>query len=442
MVPAALLAASLALTPVQSAKIDAVVAQVMQANHIRGLSVGIARKGRPVFLRGYGMRDCDADDAVNAYTVFRIGSITKQFTAALVLQEADRSELPLNAEVKGITIAQLLSQTSGLVSYTDPGQTLDGALNAPPQFTPGTQWQYSNSNYYLLGYALESVTKDTFASLLYSRITGPLHLTSTTFAPPLAQNVANGCVWNDGRWQDAPVDANDRPQLAFSASAMSSNAPDLLDWLWHLYDGAIVPRDSFDEMTSSWTLANGQPTSYGFGFFTGDWYGLRIAQHTGYIDGFSADDAIVLSDGTSFAILSNADRVPLVPLAKSLVEIVEPLRDQAQVATLSRSEPPVYEDTAVTAIVKRTLAQLAGGTIDASALSQSFAGTLDDARLRAYANELRPLGTLDQALFNESTTVGDETSDTYTLLFAHGRYTLHLRLLGGKIDAFDLQPGR
>jgi D-alanyl-D-alanine carboxypeptidase len=440
MLPVALLAASLALTPAQSAKIDAVVAQVMRASHIPGLSLGVARKGHAVFARGYGTRACAVDARANSYTVYRIGSITKQFTAALVLQEADRSALPLNAAVAGITIAQLLSQTSGLVSYTDPGQTLDSALNAPPQFTPGTQWQYSNSNYYLLGTALQSVTNTTFANLLSTRITTPLGLSSTTFAPPLAQNVAQGCTWDGTGWQPAPTDPNDTAAVAFSASAMSSNVPDLLTWLWSLYNGAIVSPDSFDQMTSSWTLANGTPTHYGFGFFTDSWYGLRIAQHTGYIDGFSADDGLVLDDGTAFAILSNADRVDLIPLAKSLVEILEPVKNPALVADLSH--PGVFEDPAVTTLAKNVVAQLAEGDIDRSQLTPGFDARFDQSRVRTYAAMLQPLGKLEQPLFNESTTVGGLTSETYTLVFEHGRLTLTFTLSSGKIDAFALAPAR
>ena len=440
MLPAALLATSLALTPAQSAKIDAVVAQVMQTSHIPGLSLGVARKGHVVFLRGYGIRDCSSNARANAYTVFRIGSITKQFTAAMVMQEVDRSALPLNAELDGITVAQLLSQTSGLISYTDSGQTLNSALNAPTQFAPGTQWQYSNSNYYLLGTALQSATKTSYASLLAERITRPLHLTSTTFYPPLERNVAQGCAWDGSGWTVAPDGPNDGADLAFSAGAMSSNVPDLLTWLWNLYDGAIVTSDSFDQMTTSWTLADGTPTNYGFGFFTDKWYGLRIAQHTGYLDGFSGEDALVLDDGTAFAILSNADRVSLVPLAKSLVEIVEPLKDRSLVATFS--QPGVFEDPAVTTLVKTIVTQLAAGEVDRSLLSPGFAVTLDESRLGAYERRLHPLGKLDQALFNESTTVGSVTSDVYTLNFAHGRLTMTLSLRDGKIDALTLENGR
>jgi CubicO group peptidase (beta-lactamase class C family) len=440
MLPVALLAASLALTSAQSAKIDAVVAQVMHASHIPGLSLGVARKGHAVFLRGYGTRACSSNASANSYTVYRVGSITKQFTAALVMQEVDRSALPLNAEIAGITVAQLLSQTSGLVSYTDPGQTLDSALNARPHFTPGTQWQYSNSNYYLLGTALQSVTKTTFANLLRSRITTPLGLTSTTFMPPLAQNVAQGCTWDGSVWQPAPSEPNDTPAIAFSAGAMSSNVPDLLTWLSNLDNGSVVSSDSFDQMTTSWTLADGTPTHYGFGFFTDTWYGLRIAQHTGYIDGFSAEDGLVLDDGMAFAILSNADRVDLVPLAKSIVEIVEPLKNPALVADLSH--PGVFEDPAVTALAKQVVAQLRDGRIDRTLLTSGFDVQLDDNRVRAYASLLHPLGELEQPLFNESTTVGGRTNEIYTLVFEHGKLTMTFTLSGGKIDALALEPIR
>jgi CubicO group peptidase (beta-lactamase class C family) len=440
MLPAALLAASLALTPAQSTNIDAVVAQAMQASHIPGLSLGVARKGRVVFLRGFGTRDCRISSAANGFTVYRIGSITKEFTAALVMQEAERGALPLSAEVDGITIAQLLSQTSGLVSYTDPGQTLDSAMNAPPAFLPGTQWQYSNSNYYLLGTALESVTKHDYAALLAARITIPLRLTSTTFAPPHVENLARGCRWDGATWQPAPMGENDRPEIAFAASALSSNAPDLLAWLSALYTGAIVSPESFEQMTTSGTLADGTPTHYGFGFFTGDWYGLRIAQHTGFVDGFSSEDALVLDDGTAIALLSNADQTSLVPLAKSIVAIVEPIKDAALVADLSH--PAVNEDPAVTTLVQTLVMQLDASTLDRTLLTARYSASLDDRHIDGFAGELRPLGALQQTLFNESTTINEVTTDRYTLVFEHGQLTMTLGLRGGKVDALDLTPGR
>jgi CubicO group peptidase (beta-lactamase class C family) len=440
MQPAVLLAASLALTAAQSAKINAVVAQVMQASHIPGLSLGIERKGTMVFLRGYGMRDCASGATANGYTVYRIGSITKQFTAALVMQEAERGALPLNSEVGGITVAQLLSQTSGLVSYTDPGQTLDSALNAPPAFTPGTRWQYSNSNYYLLGTALQSVTHQSFSTLLTRRITRPLHLTSTTFGLPVERNVAQGCRWAGPDWLPAAESPNDAPTLAFSASALSSNVPDLVAWLWDLYDGAVVSPESFATMTTSWKLSNGTPTEYGFGFFTDDWYGDRVAQHTGYVDGFSAVDVLALDDGSAIALLANADQVPLIPLAKSIFAIVEPIKDAALVAGFNH--PAVNEDPAVTSLVKTLVPQLACASVDRSLLSPGYARSLDSPRLESFAQALQPLGELSQALFNEAATAGSATSYVYTLIFTNGRIRLTLELREGKIEAISLEPVR
>jgi D-alanyl-D-alanine carboxypeptidase len=439
MMFAALLAASLVLSPAQSKSIDTVVAQVMQSHHIRGLSLGVARNGRVVVLRGYGDRACDAEKSADGYTVYSIGSITKQFTAALVLQAAQRGELPLDAQIVGISITQLLSQTSGLVNYTDEGQTLESAMNAPLQFPPGTQWQYSNSNYYLLGTALQDVTKHSYADLLAQRITQPLGLTSTTFGPPLAQNVAQGCIWDDA-WKVAPYRAIDTPALAFSAGGISSNVPDLLTWLWNLYDGNVVDPDHFDAMTTPVTLSDGKVTHYGYGFFTGNWYGLRIAEHSGDVDGFSGDDGLVLDDGTAFAILANADTVDLTPLAKSLIEIVEPLKNQALVASLGRAG--IFEDQHVTALVKTLVSELRTGKVDRSLLTESFDASLADDRLHAYAAQLRSAGRLEEALFNDSTTIDGVTSETYTLNFSHGRLTMTVSLRRGGVDGISLEPAR
>jgi hypothetical protein len=102
----------------------------------------------------------------------------------------------------------------------------------------------------------------------------------------------------------------------------------------------------------------------------------------------------------------------------------------------------VFEDPAVTALVKTIVTQLATGEVDRSLLSSGFATTLDESRLGSYERTLRPLGKLDQALFNESTTVGSVTSDVYTLIFAHGRLAMTLSLRSGKIDALTLESGR
>ncbi len=436
MVAGVLLAASLTLSASARSDIDAAVMQVMRDDHVPGLSLGVARNGHTLYTRGYGLRDIAHALAAGARTIYRIGSITKQFTAALVLQETERGALPLDAAVDGVTIAQLLSQTTGIPSYTDPGQTLESALNAGPAFTPGSRWQYSNSNYYLLGMALQSVTRKSYADLLSERIVQPLGLTSTTFILPTGTDVATGYRWDDTQYLAAPTSDRDTPALAFSAAALSSNVLDLMRWLFELQNGAVVSPESFDRMTSSGTLRDGTPTHYGSGFFIDTWSGWRIAEHTGFIDGFSSIDLLSLDDGVELAILTNTDQESLVPLAKTIFSIVD-----------APKVPESYhaaenEDPAISAQVKLLVIQLAQGSIDRTMLTTSYASSLNAADLQAFSSQLRPLGALRMEEFIDVTRTGTEQLDTYRLSFEEGQLLMTITYRNGKIDAMKLGPAR
>jgi CubicO group peptidase (beta-lactamase class C family) len=440
MFAGAILAASLALSPAQSKQIDALVQQVMQADHIPGLSLGLARHGHVLLVRGYGVRDVAKNAPADPRTIYRIGSITKQFTAALVEIEAERGALPFNAEVRGITVPELLGQTSGLVSYTDAGQTLDSAMNAPLRFTPGTQWEYSNSNYYLLGTALESVSHMAYPQLLQKLILTPIHLKSTTFELPAGGDVALGYAWDGTQLAPMPPGPNDAPTLAFAASALSSNVVDLLHWLYELQDGGVVPVDSFEQMTSSWTLANGTLTHYGFGFFIDNWYGWPVAQHTGMMDGFSGDDAISLDDGLDLVVLTNADKEPVIPLLKGIFAIVDPPKDKSLAADLSH--PAQNEDPAVTALVKSVVAQLTAGSLDRALLTAGFAASLSDSTVAEYSSQVRALGNLNLVEYLEATRIADVSYLKYRLTFERGQLVLDLGLRADKIDSLTIEPPR
>ena len=430
MFAGAILAASLALTAAQSQQIDAVVAQVMQADHVPGLSLGIAQNGRVLLARGYGVRNAAGAHA-DAQTIYRIGSLTKQFTAALVEIEADRGVLPLNVEIRGVSVAQMLSQTSGLVSYTDPGQTLDSALNAPTKFAPGTQWDYSNSNYYLLGTALQSATNQPYAQLLQRTILRPLKLTATTFNLPFGNDVAVGSI------HPGP---NAAPMTAFAAGALSSNVVDLLRWLNALQNGDVVPSDSFEQMTSSWALNDGTLTHYGFGFYVDNWYGWPIAQHNGLIDGFSSDDAISLDDGVDIVVLTNADKEPLAPLVKSIFALVDKPKDANLVASLN--QPPENEDTSTTALATKIATQIAAGTLDKSLLTTAYAGSLDEAVVSDWTAHLHPMGAIHLAEFLELTHLDDADYVKYRLTFDSGQVVMTLGLRGGKVNSIAFETPR
>jgi D-alanyl-D-alanine carboxypeptidase len=365
------LAVTVALSSRQTQQVDAIVRTVMEQERISALSAGIARDGKVLFLRGFGKRDAGGRLA-DGYTVYPVGSITKQFTAALVMQEVGAGKLALDAPLQrylpaiappdgDATIAQLLGQTSGIPSYTDhprpqllqfasmqpsPEQMWETVAAQTPAFTAGTSWQYSNSNYLLLGIVLQEVTGMNYPALLRERISSPLGLPSTAYGiPPFAQNVAMPSAATDAGIYD----------LAYSAGAMASNVPDLLAWLNDLRTGTVVAPQLFELMSRSGILSDGQPTHYGFGFFVDDWYGYRVISHGGNTIGFSSEDALVLDDGLELAILSNGDRVDLSPLAKSIVAIVDRPKDANLYA--DRPRPPENENPAVTKLVRATFEQ-------------------------------------------------------------------------------------
>lgn len=426
MLAGAMLAASLALNPVQSTQIDAVVEQVMQANHIAGLSIGIARKGSVLMLRGYGVRNADAYALADGDTIYRIGSITKQFTAALVLQQIEAQRMSLSAPVHGATIGDLLAQTSGIPNF-QPGSTVESALAAAPLFAPGSQWAYSNTNYYLLGTALQTTTGSTYPDLLGQKILAPLHLHSTTFALPRGGDVALGYEWNDGANVPVQGETADAPSITFSAAAMSSSARDLLAWLEGLRSGKVVSTQGYDDMTTTKTLADGTHTRYGYGFYVRDWYGWKTAEHPGNVDGFSADDAIVLDDGLEIAVLSNADAVSLVPLSKSIVAILLPPRDQNTVADFNH--PAQNENASVTADVKRLLLQSQHGTLDASIISPVIDPSIKD------------LGAPSQFEFIDRTTKNGVTFEKYRLTFSYSQFWMTLGYASdGKVTSLAIVP--
>ncbi len=428
MLAGAMLAASLALSPAQSTQIDAVVEQVMQANHIAGLSIGIGRRGDILMLRGYGVRDVRAYALADGDTIYRIGSITKQFTAALVLQQIEASRLALNAQIHGATVAELLAQTSGIPNYGLGTQSLENALAAPPLFPPGSQWDYSNTNYYLLGTLLESTASTTYPKLLSNKIVVPLHLRGTSFTLPHGGDVALGYEYNDGAYVAAQNTSADDPTIAFSAAAMSSNARDLLAWLDDLRSARVVSTQSFADMTTTKTLLDGTHTRYGYGFYIRNWYGWRTAEHPGNVDGFSADDAIVLDDGLEIAILSNADSVALAPLSKSIVAIIEPAKDTGSVADFTH--PAQNENATVTADIKRTLQDLQTGGLDRSKLTASIDPTFT-----------QELGAPSQIEFIERSSKNGITYEKYRLTFSYQQFWMTLAYgADGKLSALAVAP--
>ena len=401
MLAGAVLAASIALTPAQSQKIDAAVTQVMAADHIAGLSIGIARKGDVLLLRGYGSAGAD--------TVYRIGSLTKQFTAALVLQQIERGTLSFSSETHGVTVSELLAQTSGLPTYTNDGPMAEAALDSHPIFEPGTQFEYSNTNYYALGTLLESTTHASFASLLRTNIINPIGLRNTSLALPDA------------------------------SAGMSSNAHDILTWLEALRTTRVVSDADWKTMTTAQTLPSGERTHYGYGFYIRDWYGWKTVEHPGYVDGSSADDALVLDDGLEIVVLANSTDTYLLPITKTVAAVLETPRDSTLVADFNH--PAQNENPSVTNDVTELVHELQRGSLDRARLTASLNKSLSEEQVVAGRQLFSPLGDLTLVEFIDRTTRNGTAFEKYRLSFGYKQFWMTLSYArDGKIDTLAIQP--
>ncbi len=438
------------MLPAQAARIDRIVGTVMRDYHIAGCSLGIARNGSVIYLKGYGMRDVERAEPADGYTIYRIGSVTKQFTAAAVMRLVEHHALTLNATAgsylpalagaaRGVTIEELLRQTSGIPSDTDPGASFASAMNAPLNFDPGTSWEYSNTNYSVLGRVLEATTHISYGTMLENTILRPLHLESTgDDVSPFATNVAIGYQFVDGQFHRVPNPAVNTDPLD-AAAGLASNVPDLLQWMNALRSEHVVSAASFRAMSTGAHLGGNESTYYGFGFFVSNWYGWHVIEHPGNVDGYSANDAMILDSGLEIALLTNADRADIVPLTKSILTIVEQPKDPNMYA--DRPRPPENEDPAVTATVRALFAQLQRGVVDRSKMSPRLSASLDARALRRNASMLIASGTLQMAEFIERTNTRGLRYERYRLTCESGRYWMNLGFArNGQIDALSLLP--
>lgn len=324
-----------------AARMDDVADRSLKESNLAGFSVAVARRGTVVFADGYGFADLPGGVSASVDTVYGIGSITKQFTAAAVLQLQEEGKLALDDDIhtylpdyptdgQRITIHQLLSHTSGIPelttqrSYPETPEAsvtreaiMRDVLSLPLDFVPGSEWRYSNSGYVLAGMIIERVSGLSYATYLKDRVLGPLGLRDTSVCPDDRSSApyAEGYEQQTGNWTRAmhlgqplslvvagPVDMN----IASSAGAGCSTVIGLLAWTDALRSGRVVGPASYRLMTTPTTLADGSTVPYGLGFFLRQFGTHRAIIHGGIIEnGFVGVLGDFPDDGLTVAILAN-----------------------------------------------------------------------------------------------------------------------------------------
>jgi D-alanyl-D-alanine carboxypeptidase len=330
--------------PATAERIDAVVQEFMQTPGAVALSVAVAVGDEMLYERTPGFADLEFDVPADAETMFRIGSITKQFTAAAIVRLAEQGELAIDDPLTQflpdypthgheITLRHLLTHTAGVPNYTALGpawysvaarELPDEELVAlwkdrPLDFEPGERWSYSNSGYYLLGMVITKVSGQPYADYLQKEFFEPLHLTRTRYDSngEVLRNRAQGYGWEDERfWNDRLIGMS-QPG---AAGGLISTAGDLVRWQRALVTGKVVRPESYEEMTLPYLLNGGGETTYGLGLSLEDRGGRRCISHGGGIFGFNSFLAWFPDEGLSVAVISNSEGLSSEALVPRLVE--------------------------------------------------------------------------------------------------------------------------
>lgn len=312
-----------------AAQIDQLLADTFEPSE-PGAAVIVMRDGQVILRKGYGMANLELGVPVAPEMVFRLGSITKQFTAAAILMLVEQGSLSLNDDIarfmpdfpthgQTITIQHLLTHTAGIKNYTELPEfpsfwrndlTLDELIglfkDQPLDFAPGEQWAYSDSGYVLLGAVIEKASGMSYAEFVQQRIFTPLGMTQSSYdttARIVPGRVAGYTRTKAGYEHAAYLSM----ALPHAAGALASSVDDLARWDAALYTNKLLKQDTIQRAFRSATLSNDQPTGYGYGWTIGNYEGHTINEHNGDVNGFSTQMMRLPSDKVYVAILTNCD---------------------------------------------------------------------------------------------------------------------------------------
>lgn len=312
-----------------------------------GAAVIVIKDGRTVFRKAVGMADMEMGVPLQPDMVFRLGSITKQFTAASILILAEEGKLSLQDRIEKhlpgyptqghvITVEHLLTHTSGIQSYTGiPGwmtskilapmtvtELVDGFKKEPMQFAPGERWVYNNSAFVLLGAIIEKVSGKTYETFVNERIFAPLGMSSSYYGStePIIPKRVPGYTEDGGKVRNAGYLSMTQP---YAAGSLSSTVDDLAKWDAALYTEKILKKASLEKAWTPFVLKSGERTKYGYGWGLGTLRGRRSIEHGGGIFGFSTYALRLPEERVYVAVLCNSDSPLTDPgfVAKKLAAI-------------------------------------------------------------------------------------------------------------------------
>ncbi|KZS38276.1 serine hydrolase [Aquimarina aggregata] len=304
-----------------------------------GATILVAKRGDIIYHKAFGLANIELDVPMRPNHVFEIGSITKQFTSIAILMLMEQGKLSIEDEItkfipdypthgKKITIHHLLNHTSGIKSYTSmnlskiarndmtPTEMIDYFKNEPLDFDPGDKWSYSNSGYFILGYIIEKISKQTYEDFVEQHIFKKLQMNSSRYGhkSEIIKNRASGYQTKNGYINSNYLSMT----LPYAAGSLMSTVEDLFKWQTALNKNSLVKKETLQKAYTNYSLNNGDPTNYGYGWLTYDVNDVPAIQHGGGIFGYTSYEIYVPKEDVYVVILTNCNCNSPANLAKKI----------------------------------------------------------------------------------------------------------------------------
>lgn len=288
--------------------VDSVIAQHFHPDE-PGTAVAILKDGEVIHRAGYGLANMEWGMPITPDTVFRLGSLTKQFTAVAVMLLQDQGKLrvadPITTYLPDfptsgydVTLHHLLSNTSGIWNHTahpdvykrcrqdlTPREIAAEFWDHPFEFKPATRFEYSNSGWILLGMVIEQVSGMRYADFMRTHLFEPLGMSQSCYLynAPIIPKRASGYEKDASGFRNAgPISM----MYPYAGGALGSSLDDLIVWDRALSENRLIAADTLAQMHRSAVLADGSAAGYGYGWFAGEYRGMPLVHHGGGIHGF------------------------------------------------------------------------------------------------------------------------------------------------------------
>lgn len=441
-------------------KLDDIIKERMEQQHIPALSVAIVKDGKVETARGYGLANIELNVAATKDTVYEIGSITKQFTATLAMMLVEDGKLKLDEKIstylpkmpdvwKDITVRHLLTHTSGIKGYTEvtdffklsklphTQEEIVGMVSGLPlEFTPGAKWAYSNSGYFLLGMILEKAGGKPYETLLQERIFTPLGMTRTRSCDPdaIIPNRASSYSWTGKGYRNMfPLDKS----AAFSAGFLVSTVEDMAKWDAALYTEKLLKKSSLDQMWTQAKLTDGKTADYGFGWGVAKRNGHRAIEHGGGTAGFVSNISRYVDDKLTVIVLTNCNNANPGGITQSVAGLTVP----ALTPPIAKVLKPIEDkNPKITKLLTQVLKDALEGKVDESVFAPETAKIIAP-KIREGKEHVAQFGALKSLTLLEEKMSPESYAYRYRAEFANVTLTMTAIFnVEGKITGLGLQP--